>query len=399
MRILILSDDFPPQGFGGAGFSTFYLARGLQRVGHRVFVVTTCQEKSKEGNTDYQGLKVFRIFANYHERWRGYLSLYNPQTVRKVREIIQEINPDVVHVHNIQSYLSYHCLKIAKKLKKPVFFTVRDVMLFNFEKLATQKYLEKFDCRTNWWDHLKQAKKRYNPLRNIFIKRYLRYVDQIFAISQALKEALNQNGIKNVGVSYTGIDVDDWQVSSELVEGFKKKHNLQGKRVIFFGGRISGLKGLEQINQAVAKVKEVMPEAILLIAGTRGVGWLSGDELKAAYASADVVVVPSICLDAFPRSNLEAMACKKPVITTCYGGSPEIVQDGITGYIVNPFDVELMAEKILDLLKNPEKARQFGQAGYERVKTHFNLDAHVAQTIYWYQKTSRKINEERSINR
>jgi glycosyltransferase involved in cell wall biosynthesis len=45
-----------------------------------------------------------------------------------------------------------------------------------------------------------------------------------------------------------------------------------------------------------------------------------------------------------------------------------------------------MTEKILDLLKNPQKAKQFGEAGYQRVKKHFSLNAHVAQTITWYQK-------------
>ncbi len=386
MKILILSDDFPPQSFGGAGFSTFYLARGLHKTGHQVFIITACQKKEDEGITDYQGLKVFRIFTNYHERWRAYLSLYNPQTVKKVREIIQEINPNIVHAHNIQSYLSYHCLKIAKKMKKPVFFTARDVTTFNYGKLATKKYLEKFDYRTNWWDHLKQAKKRYNPFRNFFIKRYLGYTDKIFAVSHALKNALEQNGIKNVEVSYTGIDVDDWHVAPEKIEEFKKKYNLQGKRVIFFGGRISGLKGSTQIKQAIAKVKEKVPETVLLMAGTKGIGWLQEDELKAAYGTADIVVVPSISCDAFPRSNLEAMACEKPVIGTCFGGTPEIIQDGVTGYIVNPFDTELMAERIIDLLKNHQKAKQFGEAGHERVKKYFSLNAHAAQTIAWYKK-------------
>ncbi len=52
MMILILADDFPPQTFGGAGLSTFYLALGLKRAGNEVFVITTCQEKSGEGGTD-----------------------------------------------------------------------------------------------------------------------------------------------------------------------------------------------------------------------------------------------------------------------------------------------------------------------------------------------------------
>ena len=391
MRILILSDDFPPQSFGGAGFSTFYLARGLQRAGHQVFVITTSQEKDFEENSDYEGLKIFRIFANYHERWRAYLSLYNPWVVGKIRKLIEEINPDIVHAQNIHYYLSFYCLKLAKKLGKPVFWTARDAMSFSYEKLATKRYLERLDCRTNFFDHLKQAKKRYNPLRNFLIKRYLRYPDKLFAVGRALKEALEANGIKNVEVSYTGIDVENWQITPEKVEGFKKKYDLSDNKIVFFGGRISGLKGLEQVKQAMVEVKKEIPEARLLIAGSEGVGWLNGEELKAAYLAADVVVVPSIYLDPFPRSNLEAMACKKPVIATCFGGSREVVQDGVTGFVVNPLKIDIFAEKIIDLLRYPEKAKQFGEAGYERIKKDFSINAQVAQTIFWYQAKEKKM--------
>lgn len=386
MRILILSDDFPPQSFGGAGFSTFYLSRGLQKAGHEVFVITVCQKKSGEGWSDYQGLKVFHVFADYHERWRAYLSLYNPRLAGRVKELIKDVNPDIVHAHNIHYYLSFHSLKSAKELGKPVFWTARDAMSFTYGKLATKRYLEKFDCKMNFLDHLKQAKKRYNPLRNFFIRKYLKYPDKIFAVSHALKGALEANGIKNVEVSYTGIDVDDWKVSREFVEEFRKKHNFQGRPMVFFGGRISELKGSEQIKQAMSEVKKEIPEAVLLVAGSEGAGWLEGDELKAAYLAADLVAVPSVYLDPFPRSNLEAMACKKPVLATCYGGSPELVQDGVTGYVVNPLDVGSMAVKIIDLLKNPEKARRFGEAGFQRIKEHFGLDSQVAQTVAWYNK-------------
>ena len=137
----------------------------------------------------------------------------------------------------------------------------------------------------------------------------------------------------------------------------------------------------------MVRIKEEVPSATLLIAGEGGVGWLHGEELKAAYGAADVVAVPSVCFDSFGRVNIEAMACKKPVVGTCFGGVPEVVQDGVTGYIVNPFNTELMAEKIIDLLKNQEKSEKFGEAGYERAKKYFNLSDRVAQMIGWYQKS------------
>ncbi len=392
MKILILSDDFPPQSFWGAERIAFNLACGLQKFGHQIFIITTCRKKSDGGNENYQGLKVFRIFTNYHERWRAYFGLYNPRTVHKVEALIKEINPDIVHAHNIHYHLSYHCLKIAKKYSRALFLTAHDVMPFNYGKLTEfinpndLSVPKNFNYKINPWQQIKEYKKRYNPFRNIIIRHYLKYVDKIFAVSSALKDALNQNGIKNIEVIHNGIDVSDWRVGPERVEEFKKKYNLQNKKIVFFGGRISGLKGIFQIREAMSKIKKEIPEAVLLMAGKEGIGWLSGEELKAAYFTSDVVVVPSVCFDSFPTSNLEAMACKKPVVGTCFGGTPEIVQNGITGHIVNPYNIEIMAEKITDLLKNPQKAKRFGEAGFERVKDNFSLESCVNQHINWYQK-------------
>ena len=106
--------------------------------------------------------------------------------------------------------------------------------------------------------------------------------------------------------------------------------------------------------------------------------------MKQAYNASSIVLVPSVYLDPFPRTVLEAMAIGKPIVGTCYGGAPEAIVDGVTGYVVNPFNVKEMAEKILDLLRTPEKARGFGQAGYERVKAQFNINDKITKTLSHY---------------
>src|SRR3989344_179355 len=99
MKVLFLSDDFPPVSFGGAGISTYELALGMKKAGHEVFVVTTCREEKDAGEFEYEGMKIFKIFSNYKGRWRAYLSLYNPPVVRQIREILKKISPDVVHAN------------------------------------------------------------------------------------------------------------------------------------------------------------------------------------------------------------------------------------------------------------------------------------------------------------
>lgn len=411
MKILFLSDDFPPHSFGGAGTSTFELAAGMKNAGHQVFVITTCRKESDAGEQDFEGLKVFSIASNYSDRWRSYMSLYNKPAIKKVNEILKEIRPDVIHVNNIHFYLSYHCLKIGRQYARAVVFTARDTMTFTYGKLQTKRYLDRLDCRTTWYDNLKQAEKRWNPLRNFFIRRYLRYTDRIFAVSGALQKALQQNGIRNVEVMHTGVDVSAWQTSRDSGGHFRSQRGLRDKKIILFGGRLSEGKGGKKAIDALAVVVEKIPNAVLLVAGNvdwyaekmraeaekLGVkdklifaGWMEGDELKAAYATTDVVLVPSLYLDPFPRINLEAMASGKPVIGTCYGGTPEIVEDGVTGYIVNPFHVAEVAERIIELLENPQKAEEFGKAGYERVRTEFNLERKVHEYVSAYQLLLKK---------
>ena len=71
------------------------------------------------------------------------------------------------------------------------------------------------------------------------------------------------------------------------------------------------------------------------------------------------------------------MAAAKPVITTCYGGSPEVVVDGETGFIINPFDTNMFAERLEHLLTNPDLRQQMGQAGRKRLIEQFSLEKQV----------------------
>ena len=405
MRIVFLSDDFPPNSFGGAGISTFELALAMQKAGHEVFVITTCRGKTEAGKTLYGGLPIYKIATDYAGRWRWYVSLYNLPVVREVEKLFKELRPDVVHANNIHQYLSYACLPLAKKYTNAVVWTARDVMAFNFAKLTTKQYLERGDSRTSWRDHLKQAGKRWNPLRNFFIRRSLRHAEKV-AISRALKDALAANAIAPVHVIYNGIDVDAWQNSPEDRARFRQTHGIGGKPMLLFSGRLSAAKGGEQAIRALALLREKI-DSVLVVAGVKdayaetmqqianglGVGdrliftgWISGADLRAAYAAADVVLFPSICFDAFGRVNVEAMAARKPVIGTRYGGTPEVVADGVTGYVVDPRNPEEIAEKALQLLTHPEQARRMGEAGYARVRAEFNMEKVVREYVAVYCK-------------
>jgi len=409
MKILFLSDDFPPSSFGGAGVVAHELAVGLYKMGHEIFVITTTRNKLEEGKSNLDGLKIFKIYSRYNPRWQSWLGTYNPFVVSRFKKIIKGVCPDVVHAHNIHYYLSYYSLKLAKKYSKAVFLTVHDVMPINFGKLLpkTDKYIYKISTA----EQIANAGKRYNPFRNLLIRHYLKYVDKIFTVSNSLKKILEINGIGNTETIYNGIDVGEWEMNREEIDKFKQKYNPNKKTVIIFSARLIEAKGGDQLMQALALVNNSFPDFILLVVGKEWAytekikkmsqnlnigekviftGYLEEYELKLAYNATDISVFPSLCFESFGMGNLGAMACKKPAISSHFGGPSEVVVDGETGYLINPNNVKLMAEKILDLLENPEKAIKFGKTGYIRARDKFSLTNQVEETLKWYQLASHK---------
>ncbi|MDB5237305.1 MAG: hypothetical protein JWL88_407 [Parcubacteria group bacterium] len=397
MKIALLQDDFPPHHAGGAGVIAHDLAHAYAARGNDVLIITTVQKKEHAGERIENGLRVMRIYAHYPERWRAWLSLHNPQTVSAVAHALRAFKPDVTHVHNVHHHLSYAAIAHARKHSKRVFLTAHDALLVHYGKIAgcAERLLQdssaRPDNRISQRELLRTYRFRYNPFRTIGIRRALRGIDGIVPVSHSLAEALEDNGVRIRTVIHNGIDVPLWDALSAAAPPLPLP---EGKRYLLFAGRVSRQKGGDASIEALMRVLERIPHAALLVVGeeddyVRGLrtklaakghkdaiactGWLSRESMPAAYARAEACLVPSLYMDPFPTINLEAMASRKPVIATCCGGSSEIVQDGTTGYIVNPLDTEAYAVKMLELLENPERARTFAEAGRARIAESFTL--------------------------
>lgn len=399
MNIVFLQDDFPPYHAGGSGVIAYQLAKEFAKAGHTSSVITTVQEKNLAGQEFLDGIKVIRLFSNYHPRYRTYLSLYNPSIIPLLEESLKALKPDVIHVHNVHHHLSYYSLIVARRFTKKIYMTAHDAMSIYFDKppYLNKRRLKNFNpnfFKEDFITQLSIQKLRYNPFRSFFAKLLIqKTVVEVIAVSDALRKVLKYNGIKNVSVIHNGIDVALWK-KPEGVETFKNQRHI-GEAAILFGGRSSEAKGSFKLIDALKLVLKEVPHAQLLLMVERGfrtedmlryartlgveeklvfTGWLSGETLRKAYYASSVVAVPSLYLDPFPTINLEAFACSKPVVATCFGGSPEVVQDGVNGYIVNPQDTSLLADRLTKLLCNSEKSKEYGQAGYDHVKSEFSLE-------------------------
>src|SRR5581483_1457796 len=177
---------------------------------------------------------------------------------------------------------------------------------------------------------------------------------------------------------------------------------------VMFVGRITRQKGIGHLLDAAAHFDEgaqlvlcagapdtpeigaeVRARVEALRASRRGVFWieemLPRAELVQLYTHASVFVCPSV-YEPFGLINLEAMACELPVVASAVGGIPEIVVDGVTGWLVPPGDPGALAERVNALLLDPARAREMGKAGRRRVLEEFQWGVVADRTVALYRE-------------
>ena len=171
-------------------------------------------------------------------------------------------------------------------------------------------------------------------------------------------------------------------------------------------GRITEQKGLTYLLEAMVRVRERLPEARLLIVGDSQDGreqyktqllrrWESlglqdtvlftgvRDDVPAVMRAIDLFVMGSLW-EGFGLVFLEAMAAGRPIVATRVSAVPEVVQEGATGLLVPPRDPEALAEAMLALLNDRERAQQMGAAGSIRLKEQFTEDKMVESVEQLY---------------
>jgi len=175
--------------------------------------------------------------------------------------------------------------------------------------------------------------------------------------------------------------------------------------IIGFVGELREKKGLKTLLSAYSLVNKKIPAALLIVGEVRPsedrqafdefrlatpdsniivTGYVSPKDLPVYYSLIDVFVHPSL-RDGMPNAVLEAMACEKLVIATPTGGVPDLLRDGVNGMLVQINDVNGLAEKIIEVLDQPEKRQQLGRSAREVVLSQYTLENELQANLKVYQ--------------
>jgi glycosyltransferase involved in cell wall biosynthesis len=285
----------------------------------------------------------------------------DPGLLRRVRMELERLRPDVVHTHLVHGDV-YGTLGAGGV---PV--------------VSTKHNDDPF---------------RRGPFR--FVERLLtRRVARVIAITQALRRfCVDEVGLPpaKVQVVHYGLD--------ELPRPWSDDPPVElpdDARVLLCVARLAPQKGVDVAVQALARVREVEPRAVLVVLGEGPDRPRLGGEgvvlpgrvgdVAAWYRRAELLVHPARW-EGFGLALLEAMLAAKPVVATRVSSAPEIVADGETGLLVPPEAAGALAEAILALLDDPARATAMGEAGLARARNEFSVARMAERTAGVYASVS-----------
>ena len=232
-------------------------------------------------------------------------------------------------------------------------------------------------------------------------RRHLRLMDHVVCVSEGQAAKVRRwcrVPASRLSVIHNSARLAAFEARDAGARGRLLSHFARGSgasQVILAAGRLSPEKGFGVLVEAAATICREHPAAGVVIFGEgalrsdleRRVGelGLSGrvvlpgfrTDLDSLLSAADVVVLPSFT-EGLPNVALEASAAGVPVVATAVGGTPEVIADRETGFLVPPGSPSAIAERVSELLRDPTQATRMGAAGRERMRTLFTFDAQAA---------------------
>jgi glycosyltransferase involved in cell wall biosynthesis len=226
-----------------------------------------------------------------------------------------------------------------------------------------------------------------------------------FGNSKILNPANINRGRKHFTI-YNAIDISKIEqiVSNVNCQELKKSLGIDGRPVVGIVGRLAPQKGHTFLLDAMVEVVKKIPNIVLLVIGDgplrdslkqrakslgidQNIQWLGvikQEEVFKFYSIMDIFAMPSL-YEGFGLSAAEAMAAGLPVVGTKIEGLSEVIEVGVTGYLLPVGDSKAFANALIELLKNPTKREQMGEEGKHRVYEMFSLKNFSDSIMYVYE--------------
>jgi glycosyltransferase involved in cell wall biosynthesis len=333
--------------------------------------------------------------------------IYSFEAARKFDRLLAAAKPDLVHVHNIYHQISPSILPRAKKRGIPVVMAAHDYKLIapNYslyhdgaicDHTKKDRFVEAVKHRCVKGSSIAGILEAAEMTLHKATGLYLDNIDRIIAPSAFMKAIFEEYGIppeKIVHVPHF-IDLAAWGTPEFS----------QGDRALYVG-RLSEEKGVDVLIRAAATAPHIpvrivgtgpQEGALQDLAASLGasnvefVGFKDGAELKAEYADARFVVIPSVWYEVFGLIALEAFASGKPVIATQMGGLSELVVDGETGIAVSAGDPDDLARQMDALWKDPASAAILGRNARKKAERDHDPEQHYARIMDVYRSVGAK---------
>lgn len=394
MNILYLCDEYPPGRHGGIGTAVKVLGEEMVKKGHTVVVAGFYDwGYGEEDMYESEGVMVYRfrrglssnllykqdsLFVRAVYKLFTITGIFERDIKRSLKkyklfleELISEHNIDIVEIPDYNDYMRF-CKDVVLFPKLPVPTIIKahgGITYFNKEENVSVP---------------KQIWKMEHEL--------LMQADGVCAVSNytASKTAAYLDYPRPIKTLYNGLPVP-------AIKNVKKV----AKRVIFTGTLIHK-KGIDELLQAWNTVHEKMPDAELYIFGKGPVeklkmllsedalktvffkGHVPREELYAELGEAMVGVFPSLA-ESFGLAPLETLICGTAVIYSRLHAGPELIENNVSGILVDPSNINEIAEKIIYLLNNPEVCDNIVRNGRRVVEERFNISVVADENIEYYR--------------
>lgn len=395
MKILQVSNAYPPYWLGGYERIARWITHGLQERGHEVAVLTGHGSRFDQspGVYPHLDLDLEALVHNHLEHgiafpasfWRGLgRHVCHSGHYRTTRRLIESLEPDIISFWN-PAFITFSPLLAARMSGVPAVIHASDVSINVFRNPHPPALVAKSHG----------------------LARML--VDATLALARPAAYIVPSVFLRDRFVAQERIDaarlhVHPWPVEPSIAKRPPPAVTSRPVRRVLFVGSLIPEKGVDVLLRALRLAVLQEPALRLTLVGggpaayeqqlrelAEGLpvefrGRLEQEDVVNAYASHDALAFPSVWPEPFAVVPLEAMAMGLPLIASSAGGTPEAVRHGETGWLVRPGDPLELCEALLALARDPDQAQRLAAAGQAVARTRYSFDGFMDGLQGLYQR-------------